>query len=77
MFYKESVKDTAGQLIEATIARQSQMVDVGKLKSSEVCMRTRWFKAQVYCTDNQYPMQRKRYYRVHLKESTEISLSTQ
>ncbi|KAJ8321142.1 hypothetical protein KUTeg_001267 [Tegillarca granosa] len=28
--YKESVKDAAGQLTEATIARHSQMVSVGK-----------------------------------------------
>nr|XP_022318775.1 uncharacterized protein LOC111121699 [Crassostrea virginica] len=29
--YKESVKDAAGQLTEATIARHSQMVGVGKV----------------------------------------------
>lgn len=34
MFYKESVKDAAGQLIEATIARQRQMVAVGKVIGS-------------------------------------------
>lgn len=29
MFHEESVKDAAGQLTEATIARHSQMVGVG------------------------------------------------
>lgn len=34
MFYEESVKDAAGQLTEATIARHSQMVGVGKVIGS-------------------------------------------
>lgn len=34
MFHEESVKDTTGQLTEATIARHSQMVGVGKVIAS-------------------------------------------
>lgn len=34
LFHEESVKDAAGQLTEATIARHSQMVGVGKVIGS-------------------------------------------